>query len=122
MWISRQVVREYLVQVTRTQPYLASPLSAEEAEQHLAALFRIAIVGDDTAAVTDQLVSLLKRFPTGGKQVHDANIVATMLVNNISTLLTRNVEDMRRFEPLIMLVPLMVVSPPEAGPDSPETR
>ena len=36
-------------------------------------------VADDTAAVTAQLVKLMGDFGIGGKQVHDANIVATML-------------------------------------------
>jgi predicted nucleic acid-binding protein len=36
-----------------------------------------------------------------GRQVHDANIVATMLANGITRLLTFNVADFRRFAALI---------------------
>nr|VFK57281.1 MAG: hypothetical protein BECKTC1821F_GA0114240_101631 [Candidatus Kentron sp. TC] len=45
-------------------------------------------VAGDTAAVTVQLVKLMGNFRIGGKQVHDANIVATMLAYGISCLLT----------------------------------
>ncbi|MFN8531797.1 MAG: type II toxin-antitoxin system VapC family toxin [Anaerolineae bacterium] len=98
LWISRQVIREILVQVTRTSPFTLEPiLSIDQAEAmvlNFHALYRIA---DDTAAVTDKLFALLKQYPTGGKQIHDANIVATMLANGITRLITLNVADMKRF-------------------------
>ncbi len=40
----------------------------------------------------------------GGRQVHDANIVATMLAHGETRLLTANRSDFRRFEPRIELV------------------
>ena len=40
----------------------------------------------------------------GGKQVHDANIVATMLARGVTRLLTFNAADFRRFEPLVELI------------------
>lgn len=36
---------------------------------------------EDDAIVWDQLMSLCRRFRFGGRQVHDANIVATMLAH-----------------------------------------
>jgi hypothetical protein len=55
---------------------------------------------------TDRLLDLLQQFPTGGKQVHDANIVATMLVHNIPARLTHNTDDFARFAGVITVVPL----------------
>lgn len=43
-------------------------------------------------------------FPTRGKQVHDANLVATMLVHGVTRLLTFNAADFRRFGTLIEVV------------------
>lgn len=40
----------------------------------------------------------------GGKQVHDANIVATMLAHGERRLLTFNIRDFRRFSAHIELV------------------
>ncbi len=105
LWISRQILREYIAYVTRPQTFM-QPLSIGEITERLtsfAATFRIA---DETASVTTQLLALLKEHPTGGKQVHDANVVATMLAYGIDTLLTTNLKDMNRFANKIKIIPL----------------
>lgn len=108
IFISRQVIREYLVQVTHPRTF-TTPLTIEEAEKHLGQITRVCAVLDDTATVTAHLLTLLKTYPTGGKQVHDANIVATMLAFEIDTLLTLNTEDFQRFADKITLI-----SPPKS--------
>jgi predicted nucleic acid-binding protein len=60
-------------------------------------------VADDTPIVTEQLIKLLDDFKVGGKQVHDANIVATMLAYDIPYLLTHNIKDFQRFENIIRI-------------------
>jgi predicted nucleic acid-binding protein len=60
--------------------------------------FEVVEDGPDTRA---QLLTLLTAYPVAGRQVHDANIVATMLANGITRLLTFNVADFRRFAALI---------------------
>lgn len=60
-------------------------------------------VADDTATVTAQLIKLMGDFQIGGKQVHDANIVASMLAYGIPRLLTHNVKDFERFEEMIRI-------------------
>lgn len=61
-------------------------------------------IADETATVRDTLIDLLKTYPTKGKQVHDANLVATMLANGIDTLLTLNIKDFKRFADKITLI------------------
>ncbi len=61
---------------------------------------------EDDERVTANLLTLVQQIPTGGKQVHDANIVATMQTYGITRLLTHNVADFVRFQPLITIVPL----------------
>jgi len=51
--------------------------------------------------------ALLAAIPCGGKQVHDANIVATMLVHGVPNLLTHNAADFKRFSHLIAVLPLV---------------
>jgi len=102
LWVSRQVIREYLVNTLRPG-ILSIPLSASEAAVRVSRLRVLFSVADDTDDVTTQLLSLLQRFPGGGKQVHDTNIIATMLVNKIDTLVTADIEDMKRFSTLIKL-------------------
>lgn len=105
LWISRQVIREYLVQVTHPRS-LKTPLTTEQALQQMQVITTLFRVADETAEVTKHLLSLLKSYPTSGKQVHDANVVATMLAYGIDTLLTLNVDDFKRFQDEIKIITL----------------
>jgi predicted nucleic acid-binding protein len=104
-WVSRQVIREYLASVTRPQPSEPA-LTPEQATADVRRLMRSFFVADESEAVTDHLIDLARRFGVKGRQIHDANIVATMLANGIHRLLTFNLADFRRFEPTIVLEPL----------------
>jgi predicted nucleic acid-binding protein len=106
IWISRQVIREFLVQATRPQSFM-KPLTIKKAIQLIEGMHGQFTIANETSDVTKKMFDLLKTYPTTGKQVHDANIVATMLVNNVTTLLTHNPEDMRRFASIITVVPLV---------------
>lgn len=103
---SRQVLREYLAVMSRPGAFTDEiPLSALilDITNFEAGL----LVLDDTELVTRKLVELSKRFSVTGKQVHDANIVATMLVHEIPTLLTHNTKDFTRYRDLIEIMPLV---------------
>lgn len=65
------------------------------------------LVAEDGPAVTAHLVSLLGSVACAGKQVHDANLVATMLAQGIPRLLTHNVADFTRFAAYITVLPLV---------------
>jgi predicted nucleic acid-binding protein len=56
---------------------------------------------DENEKVNLRLLTLLDDIRCAGKQVHDANIVATMLVHGVDTLVTINVDDFARFEKLV---------------------
>ena len=104
-YINRQVIREYLVQATHPRTF-TEQMPLESLIQHLQQITRNCIVLDETERVTEQLIKLITEYPTRGKQVHDANIVATMLAYEIDTLLTLNVDDLKRFEGKIKLISL----------------
>ena len=53
------------------------------------------------------LLHLLNTIACAGKQIHDANIVATMLTHGIQKLLTHNVADFSRFASQIIVIPLI---------------
>ena len=105
LWISGQVIREFIVQATHPRT-LAEPLTIEQVVHEIEAMKPLFQIADETAAVRDGLLELLQQYPTQGKQVHDANIVATMLAYEIDTLLTLNVDDLKRFEDKIKLISL----------------
>ena len=102
LWISRQVIREYLVQVSNGKNDIL--LINDQMAVQIGVLQSLFQVADETPEVTAKLAELIAAHPTGGKQVHDANIVATMLAYGIDTMLTLNIADMKRFDPLIKLV------------------
>jgi hypothetical protein len=52
----------------------------------------------------DRLVNLLRDVACAGKQIHDANVVATMLVHNVRAVVTMNLKDFARFEPYVNLI------------------
>lgn len=57
-------------------------------------------------AVRDALLHLLDVTACSGKQVHDANIAATMLAHGIGVLVTLNPRDFERFTPAVQVVGL----------------
>ena len=105
LWLSRQVLREYLAAATRPQPSgPALPMAAAIADVQR---FRLAFnLAEDRLDVLDRLLQLLSTHPGAGKQIHDANLVATMLAHGITRLLTFNAADFQRFGPATTLEPV----------------
>jgi predicted nucleic acid-binding protein len=105
-WTSRQALREFLASTTRpgavVPPLTIAALS--QAVRQFEAEFEIA---DEDAAVTALLLDVLKSRTVRGKQIHDANIVATMRRYGIPWLLTHNTADFTRYVPDINLLPLV---------------
>jgi len=105
LWVSRQVLREYLVTFSRPQRFLnPRPITTViDRVRFFQNRFRVA---EDNFAVTEQLLTLMEQVVIGGKQVHDASIVATMLAYGIPSLLTDNTDDFTRFSGIITVLPL----------------
>jgi hypothetical protein len=64
-------------------------------------LERHCFVAEDLPLVAEQLSFLLGHVPTGGKQVHDENIVATLIACDVRTLLAYNLGDFKRFSSFV---------------------
>ena len=94
--ISRQIMREYLAVVTRPQSWPV-PITRGEALDDIGRLNRTFEVLEDGPRVTDALLALCLAVQVGGRQIHDANIVATMLAHGERRLLTFNTADFRRY-------------------------
>ena len=103
--ISRQLVREYLAVVTRPQSWPVA-ITREEAIEDARQLLGSFEVLEDGPIVTESLLSLCREVSVGGQQIHDANIVATMLAHGERRLLTFSISDFRRFEDRIELMGL----------------
>ena len=101
--ISRQVIREYLAVVTRPQTWPVA-ITRGDALDDVSRLIGSFEILEDGPVVTESLVGLCREVPAGGRQIHDANIVATMLAHGERRLLTLNVSDFRRYGDRIELV------------------
>lgn len=101
--ISRQVIREYLSVITRPQLW-SMALTRQEALEDVGRLIGNFEILEDGPVVTELLVALCREVPVGGRQIHDANIVATMLAHGEHRLLTFNSADFHRYGDRIELV------------------
>jgi predicted nucleic acid-binding protein len=110
IWISRQVLREYLV--TMTRPTIVSGSITLEEVLHNVSIFTAAFhVADETREVTTRLLSLLRQVKVLGSQIYDANIVATMQAHGLVRLLTHNTADFIRYNAFVTVLPLIEQQP-----------
>jgi predicted nucleic acid-binding protein len=105
LWISRQVLCEYLAAMTRREDLTGDILivSLVQDIRYFANRFYVA---EDNPDVTERLLALMQQVRIGGKQIHDANIVATMQAHGIHRLLAHTTDDFSRFAPFISILPL----------------
>lgn len=103
---SGQILREYLTVATRPAEKNGLGLNRSDALGNVHAIRgRTTLLAED-AKVADRLLSLLADVDCRGKQVHDANVVATMLVYGVRAVVTMNMEDFARFEGHVSLIRL----------------
>lgn len=104
LWISTQVIREYLVVLSRQ--IFPNPLSIYQLSQDIQYFHKNFYIADDNQKITQELLQLIIAHSVTGKQIHDANIVATMIANNITHIFTHNVKDFSRYSKKINIIPL----------------
>jgi len=110
LYASGQIMREYLAVATRPGEHNGLGLKQADAVANVRVLrTRTTLLAED-ARVADRLLDLMDQVPCGGEQVHDANVVATMLVHGIDSLVTINIGDFARFGDQIRLIPLASIS------------
>jgi predicted nucleic acid-binding protein len=102
IYISRQIIREYIATLSRPQTFPVK-LTNNDILAHISDYINRYNIIDENSAVTEKLFELFNKFEIGGKQIHDASIVATMLSHGVSTLITYNVTDFVRFSDLIKI-------------------
>ena len=101
LWISRQVMREYLATLIRPKMGIATT-ELVNAVRSFELRYQVA---EDSPLVTAQLLLFLEQGIS--RQVHDTNIVATMLTYGVPRILTNNPDDFMPFQSLITVIPLV---------------
>lgn len=107
--LSGQVIREYLVVATRERSQNGLGLTLKQALANVRAFRERARLLPENEAVARRFGALLVEIPTTGRVIHDAHMIATALAHDVSTVLTLNVKDFRRFRERIELRTLVPV-------------
>lgn len=105
LYTSGQILREYLGVATRPIAHNGLGLTLPDALDNVQALRGRLHCLAETDKVHDRLLELLGDVPCTGKQVHDANIVATALVHGIDTIATNNLADFTQFGKYVRALP-----------------
>lgn len=109
--VSGQILREYLAVATRPATLNGLGLEIPDAVANVERFLEFTNLFEETAMVALRLRELVGTRSIRGKAVHDANIVATMLVHRIPCLITQNGKDFARFEGIKTLSIAEIVSP-----------
>jgi len=102
--VTTQILREYLVVLTRGNVFETN-FTVEEAVSELEALLPSVIVLEETTDSARRLRDIVRRYQVRGKQIHDANIVATMLNFGVTRLATFNRADFERYKEISLETP-----------------
>lgn len=105
--LSVQVLREYLAVTTR--PAVGQTVAPDYMAilDNLAAFRGNFSVLDDNRFVSEELARVVQLYSVQGRQVHDANIAATLRVHGIRDLLTHNTADFERYASFLTVHPLV---------------
>ena len=104
--ISPQICREFVTVLTR-KPIGGKTFTVEEALAALSTWQKTSILLEENEATAAQWAQLVEKYQVRGKQVHDCNIVAVMLVHGVPRLGTRNASDFARYDELIAVEPVI---------------
>ena len=97
-YTSAQILREYLVVASRPVAVNGLGLSQAQCLGNVQALRGRLRFLAETEKVFDNLTQLLVAVACTGKQVHDANLVATAMSHGVGVIATQNVGDFARFD------------------------
>lgn len=99
--ITSQIIREYLVILTRGNIF-EQKFTLDETLSELNALLSVFTLLEETKETFSYLYNLIQRYQIQGKAIHDVNIVAVMITYNIKRLVTYNIGDFKRFNEIIL--------------------
>jgi predicted nucleic acid-binding protein len=96
LFVSNQIIREYLVIMTRPG-FIEKPIPLESAIEDTKRMMKeFNLLFADRNSL-DKLIELIRNYEIRGKRIHDAAIVSLMLTNGITDILTHNIDDFKSF-------------------------
>ncbi len=102
LFISSQILREYFA-VSTNQNIFKKPLTYKQAVSKMKEfLARFTLVHEKESTI-HILITLIGKYAVSRQKIHDMNIVATMVDNGITHLLTYNVQDFKQINEIQFL-------------------
>jgi predicted nucleic acid-binding protein len=101
LYYTHQSIAEFWNVWTRPAGKNGFGLAGESAEREIAKFESMMELAADNAGVYDNWRQLVRDYRVTGVQVHDARLVAAMLIYGIPNLLTLNVADFARYSGVI---------------------
>jgi len=102
LYISSQILREFFAISTNAKIF-QDPLTVEEAVQKIQEFQDSFNVLYDTNSSLDILKKLVIQYRIERQKIHDSNIAATVIANNIDGLFTFNTKDFKIFQEITLL-------------------
>lgn len=102
--LTPQILREFMVVASRPREVNGLGLTPKQAAANATAFASSAVTLEEDHRVALRLRQLVDHHHVAGKQIHDANVVATALVHGVRKLVTANPRDFERFGDLIEIV------------------
>lgn len=100
--ISAQVLREFYAIVTNDKIF-PKPLTSKQALRKIREfILRFSLIMEKETTLQN-LIYLVEQYPVSRQKIHDLNIVATMMDNEIPHLFTYNTKDFRQIKEIHLL-------------------
>jgi predicted nucleic acid-binding protein len=109
--IIAQNLIEFWAVATRPVNYRGLGMNTAQAQAELTRIKSLFTLLPDDPAIYPEWERLVVRHDVAGKNVHDARIAAAMAVHGLTTLLTANKQDFKRFANLTIIEPADVIAP-----------
>ena len=103
---SGQILREYMVVATRPLLDNGLGLTRRDALANVDSFVERMLFLEEGWTVHQRLTTLLRTAECAGKQIHDANVVATALSHGVGGVLTENVDDFRFYSEMVNILDL----------------
>ena len=103
IFISSQILREYFA-VSTNQNIFKKPLTYRQAVAKKKEFIARFTVINEKESTINVLIALIWKYAVSRQKIHDMNIVATMVDNDISQLLTYNMKDFKQISEVQLLL------------------
>lgn len=103
--ISRQIIREYLVVMSRLM-LESNCFDAAKLTSDIIRFQNQFFIAEENIVTTEKLLGLIAKHNITGKAVHDCSIAATIIQYNVKALLTQNVKDFNRYHESFQVIEL----------------